>query len=130
MDLDLFAAQRGVAIVEGQPEGGAWGTYCADSHTITLLSGLGPTQRRTTLAHELGHAVHRHRGHSIEQEKTADAYATWLLFGACHFFKAAQGAEHIEAVAADLGVMPDLACVALKRARNVLRPRRQRFRGY
>lgn len=60
-------------------ERGLLGLYDARRHTIVLDAGLTPVERRCVLAHELGHAHHRHRSGSPANERVADAFAARLL---------------------------------------------------
>lgn len=60
-------------------EPGILGLYDARCHVIVLAAGLTPVERRCVLAHELGHAHHRHRAGSAANERVADAYAARLL---------------------------------------------------
>ncbi|GAA2171390.1 hypothetical protein GCM10009846_05050 [Agrococcus versicolor] len=60
-------------------EPGLLGLYDARAHRIWLAEGLTPVERRCVLAHELGHARHRHRSGTPANERVADAFAARLL---------------------------------------------------
>lgn len=108
MHLDLLADYLNVEVVDGTPSDDRWGEFDEETRTITLLHRLAPIQRTCTLAHELAHAVYRHRGCRDSQERQADEYAWWLTIPLCSFLEAASAHETVEAVADELGVMPDM----------------------
>ncbi|WP_150460369.1 ImmA/IrrE family metallo-endopeptidase [Nesterenkonia ebinurensis] len=58
---------------------GRWGEYRHHHRRIRLLSCLAPVQYRSTLAHELGHAVYGHRRSTARTELEADAWAARYL---------------------------------------------------
>jgi hypothetical protein len=78
-DLDAIARGLGVRVAVADLGPGLLGLYDARSHRIWLAPGLTPVERRCVLAHELGHAHHRHRSGSPANERVADAFAARLL---------------------------------------------------
>lgn len=74
-----MADALGVRVTTRPLEPGLLGVYDADHHAISLTLGLTPVERRCVLAHELGHAVHRHRDGSPSNERAADAFAARML---------------------------------------------------
>jgi len=91
---------------------GRWGEYRHDNHTIRLLASLGPIQHRCVLAHELGHAYHRHCGKKPWQERQADAYAVHLLIRPDEWRAAITVHDRVEAIVHDLQVTPRLVRAA------------------
>ncbi|WP_417215182.1 ImmA/IrrE family metallo-endopeptidase [Arthrobacter sp.] len=73
-----------------------WGGYDGRTHTIHLAESLGPLQARSTLAHELSHAEHRHQGSSTDENNGQEARHTaaqWL-FGPCGPCRSRRRPEH------------------------------------
>lgn len=103
---DILAGELGVTILDEWPEGDSWGQYDHATKTIYLRPDLGPIQRRSTLAHELGHAVLEHVGTTVTQERLANEYAALAQIRLCDLMKAAQATECSQGAAAELGVMP------------------------
>ena len=106
MDLELVAEHLGVRVDYVPPVTGGWGEYDAAAHRINLHPGLGPLQRRAVLAHELGHAAHRHEASTPRNEREADEMAHWLTIPLCGFLRAARAQETVPGVADELGVLP------------------------
>lgn len=74
-----MADALGVRVATAPLDPGFLGLYDADRHAISLTLGLTPVERRCVLAHELGHAIHRHRTGSPSNERVANAFAARLL---------------------------------------------------
>lgn len=73
------AAEYGVHVhVWGLPEGKR-GLYDDEEKRIYLNLRLTHNERRSTLAHEIGHAHYRHSCHSPKAERQARAHAARLL---------------------------------------------------
>lgn len=106
--LEAIAKSLGVHVRFGWVPEGTWGTYDADLHLITLRWGLGPVQLLCTLMHELGHAANRHRGHNARQEREANAWAAVRLIGRDDLVNAVVVESTLQAVAHNLGVLPDV----------------------
>lgn len=86
---------------------GWWGAYDAEEHAIYLAESLAPLQARSTLAHELAHAEHRHHGSTDEQEQEARHAAAQKLIGdPSNLAAAVAGLNLAGALAIGLGVLP------------------------
>lgn len=87
IDLLDLATDMGVWVDEdraGWLQGGQLGGWFSDYGLVLLRRGLSPVQELCTLAHELGHAYHRHDSAatgwwSARQEQQADQFAVELL---------------------------------------------------
>ncbi|GAB3191984.1 ImmA/IrrE family metallo-endopeptidase [Nesterenkonia suensis] len=112
MDLHHHAEVLGVDEIRYVEGLSRWGRYDDRTHTITLLAGMGLIQRRSTLAHELGHAYHRHTGDGPKDERQADLYAARLLIPPSAWAWATSQADSIPALAEELLVHPRLVAVA------------------
>ncbi|WGD36649.1 ImmA/IrrE family metallo-endopeptidase [Lysinibacter sp. HNR] len=87
---------------------GMQGRYLDDIRTIELAHQLSGGSEICTLAHELGHAIHRHR-HSTEQtEREADEIAAQLLITDEAYARAEKMAENHSFIARELGVTPPI----------------------
>lgn len=104
--LDRMAHHIGVRVERSIPQVGQWAEYDATAHLIRLHPSLAHTQTVSTYAHELGHAMHRHRCSTPRTEREADHAAHWLTIGLCDFLRACQAHESMQAVAHELGVLP------------------------
>ncbi|MBP2319614.1 ImmA/IrrE family metallo-endopeptidase [Nesterenkonia lacusekhoensis] len=109
-DLEGIAHRMGVRVEHRTSlRRGRWGEYDHRHREIRLLTGLGPVQYRSTLAHELGHAHHGHWWTSLRHEDQADTYAAWLLISPAEWTLAtAIYPDCPQSVAAELGVLPRL----------------------
>lgn len=85
---------------------GWWGFYDPDWHVVGLRPRLGPVQRASTLAHELGHAFFRHRGSHFWQEESASNWAVGVLIDPAEFESAIRVFDSVTAVAHELNVLP------------------------
>ena len=103
---DWLAGELGVTVLDEWPEGDSWGEYDHETKTIYLRPDLAPIQRRSTLAHELGHAVYGHVGSTRTQERQADEFGALFQIRLCDLLKACKAVECPQGVAAELGVMP------------------------
>lgn len=61
------------------------GYYLRDQAMIVLRAGMTRAESRSVLAHELGHAYHRHDGDSPRAERQADIYAARLLIDSAQY---------------------------------------------
>lgn len=106
MHIEQIVADLGVTVRTGKLPDGWWGSYNHTHHEIVLRPRLGALQKRSTLAHELGHAFHRHAGSTLFNERQASIWAARSLItdqafiDACSVTDTAQGMAHI------LGVLP------------------------
>lgn len=106
MNLELIAQDLGVRITRGALPAGWWGSYNHRTLTITLHRSLGPVQYKSTLAHELGHAHHRHETSTPGNEWQASVWAARTLIQHDQFLEAAYAADRVAGVANILEVMP------------------------
>lgn len=111
MDLDKIAELFGVQVNETDDLDPAWnGMYRHPERLILLRKGMDYWKRRSTLAHELGHAYYRDEIHGDPRlELRADQYAARLLISE----DAYRAAEHLHgphpgAIAHELGVTLDV----------------------
>ena len=120
-DLAVLAESMGVRLV--RHNGGPKGFYHHPSRTISTRRGLSVAQYKSTLAHELGHAVNGDTpttGHyHARQERRADEYAARLLLDGAdvHTIITANGG-HLAPAAYELEVTTHLLKVWLKQKRN------------
>ncbi|WP_442867635.1 ImmA/IrrE family metallo-endopeptidase [Citricoccus sp. NR2] len=108
MNLDTVAERLGCSIASAHPVLGDWGEYNSATHTITLHPALSGIQYTATLAHELGHAAHRHEQSTPATEREADYFAHWLLIPLCGFLRAAQAHHTMQGVAHELELLPSM----------------------
>lgn len=106
MDLDTLLGELGVTVEVGELPDGLWGGYSHAERRIVLLPGLGPTQQRSVLMHEIGHAVHGHRGTTPAQEREASHWAARRLISMPAFIAACQVSDTAQGIAHHLGVLP------------------------
>ena len=113
--LEGIAADMGVAVVEVESlPRGRWGDYSHARHRIRLLGRLGPVQRRSTLAHELGHAHYGHRRTTARTELEADTWAARQLIDPADWQYLTTIHADLLTVAAELQVLPRIAAVYAK----------------
>lgn len=96
----------GVAVTEDPLPYGWWGLYMVEHHLIILSPDLGPVQRKSTLAHECGHAYYRHDGTTQKQETQASRWAAKRLISESDFIDALRITDECRGLAQILGVMP------------------------
>lgn len=106
MDIDRYITETGVTVTTGTLPAGWWGAYDHRDHKIILRKRLGATQRRSVLAHELGHAYFGHKGSTLVQEREASQWAARRLIDATEFLDAIRVCEYRTGVAQLLHVMP------------------------
>lgn len=93
------------------------GYYDADSRTVVYDFNLSPVQRRSVLAHELGHAYYDHQCQDDpDSEAAADLYAAYLLIDPDAYAAAEEIDPSPAAIADELGVTVDLVHVFERRA--------------
>ena len=102
----LELGNRVVRVVEEDLPAGWWGAYDSREDTILLKPGLGPLQRRSTLAHEAAHATLGHHGHCPRQEHAAEELAASWLIQDREFMAATMVHDRVQAVADELNVLP------------------------
>lgn len=106
MDFERYITETGVTVTVGKLPIGWWGAYDYYEHKIILRPRLGATQRRSTLAHELGHAWFQHKGTTPKQEREASMWAARRLIDGEAFIDAVRLTEHRTGIAQILAVMP------------------------
>jgi hypothetical protein len=108
VSLESLIAELGVVVVDGAVPVGTWGSYCALTHTITLLVGLSAIQRKCVLWHEISHALHGHVGKHADQEELANTWAARQLIRLEDYVEASACWSHIRDVARHLEVIPSM----------------------
>jgi len=73
------AADEGLTVHACRLPPGMLGCYEPDASRIWFDLGLTPAERRSVIAHELGHHRYRHRESTPSNERAADRYAASLL---------------------------------------------------
>lgn len=106
MDFERYITETGVTVTTGRLPDGWWGAYDYYDHKIILRPRLGGTQRRSTLAHELGHAWFQHKGTTVKQEREASMWAARRLIDGEALIDALRVSEHRTGIAQILAVMP------------------------
>ena len=92
-------------MVEGDL-GGLHGAYMHDHRAILIDWRLGPVQRRSTLAHELGHAYYGPDCSTARTERDASEWAARILIRGCDLVMLSRAHDTPPAVAEELGVLP------------------------
>lgn len=106
MDIDRIAGDLGVTVRTGRVPDGWWGSYSHMKHEITLRPRLGAIQRRSSLAHELGHAYYMHKRSTPQAEREASLWAARHLIKLPEFIDACQLQDTAQGIAHILGVLP------------------------
>lgn len=106
MDIDRIVGELGVTVRTGTLPNGWWGAYNQQKHEIILRPRLGALQRRSTLAHELGHAQYMHAGSTPFNERQASIWAARRLIQASAFIDASTISDTAQGIAHILGVLP------------------------
>lgn len=106
MDLERIVGELGVTVRAGRLPEGWWGSYNHITHEITMRPRLGGLQRRSTLAHELGHAYYRHECSTPQTERQASVWAARRLIRASEFIDACRQDDTAHGIAHILGVLP------------------------
>lgn len=106
MQWERIVAELEVSVSEQALPRGWWGAYSQADHSIILAEGLGFIQRRSTLAHECGHAYYRHLGSDPKQERQASVWAAKRLIDESEFIDALRTTDDFLGLAHLLSVMP------------------------
>lgn len=106
MDIERAIDELEVSIVEARLPYGWWGAYDSTNHRILILPELAWVQRRSVIAHELGHAYYRHPGTSVKQERQASHWACRRLIDQSDFIDALRISDDVQGVAHILEVLP------------------------
>lgn len=78
-DLLRHAADQGLTVHACRLPQGMLGCYEPDAARIWFDLGLTPAERRSVIAHELGHHHHGHRESTPRNERDADRFAASML---------------------------------------------------
>jgi Zn-dependent peptidase ImmA (M78 family) len=78
-DLLRIAADEGLTVHATRLPSGYLGFYEPDASRIWFDLGLTPAERRSVIAHELGHHRYRHRESTPRNERDADRFAASML---------------------------------------------------
>lgn len=82
------------------------GLYDDAASRIYVALGLPMDEVKATLAHELGHALHRHDCSTPQNERQADKRAAWLLVDPQAYAEAEAIDDHPAAIAESLELTP------------------------
>lgn len=104
--LDRWIEALGVQVVYGDLDGALYGGYMHDLRAIVIDKSLGPVQRKSTLAHELGHAILGHDCSTPANEREASEWGARIMIQGCRFWRATRMYDTPQEVAAELGVLP------------------------
>ncbi|WP_144795740.1 ImmA/IrrE family metallo-endopeptidase [Microbacterium paludicola] len=85
LELVRFAASLGIELHASHLPEDVLGYYSPDESRIYFDLQLTPNERRTTIAHELGHAHYGHRCDTSRNELQADKYAATLLINPAEY---------------------------------------------
>jgi len=78
-ELLRYAAEQGLTVHACRLPQGMLGCYEPDASRIWFDLGLTPAERRSVIAHELGHHHHGHRESTPPNERAADRFAASML---------------------------------------------------
>jgi Zn-dependent peptidase ImmA (M78 family) len=128
-DLLAMAARAGLEVHAIAMPPGDLGYYSHDERRIYFNLRCTPAERRSVIAHELGHAYYSHECDGAKAEYQADLYAATLLVGPEAYAELEQINHHAEWIADEMGVtvgiIHDYRRYCLRRMGNVtyVRPR-------
>ena len=105
-NLHRIADELGVSIRRGSLPHGWWGAYDHRVHGITVHDAARGIQLRSILAHELGHAYHRHAGSTPRFEREASHWAARHLISMGAFLDCLHWCDRKQGAAHHLGVLP------------------------
>ncbi|ARC56037.1 hypothetical protein AS850_02980 [Frondihabitans sp. 762G35] len=110
-DLIHIAASLGLRIHASHLPAGILGMFSSAEGRIYFDLHLTPHERRSVIAHELGHAYYGHdcdHGESSAQERQADAYAAALLVDPYDYAELERISADAHYIAEELGVTEDV----------------------
>ncbi|SDG23374.1 ImmA/IrrE family metallo-endopeptidase [Microbacterium sp. 77mftsu3.1] len=114
-ELLKLAARMGISVHGAHLEPGVFGEWYEDEREIYFDLKLCPSERDTTIAHELGHA---HLGHACEDdpraEEQADVFAARLLIDPAAYAQLERSGLLPHDIADELGVTLDLVNVFMQ----------------
>ena len=104
-ELLAHAAQLGVHVHTAHLPAPYRGFYDHENNRVVFDYALTPIERRSVLAHELGHVFHGHEGHGVRaQEDAADRYAAQLLIDPAVYARLERVHGDPQSIADELGV--------------------------
>ncbi|MDY0828547.1 ImmA/IrrE family metallo-endopeptidase [Microbacterium sp. BG28] len=103
-----LAAQQGLTVHAAHLEEGVLGMYSPDEARIYFDIKLTAFERRSVIAHELGHHHHGHTCDSEANERQADAYAARLLIDPERYAALCRVSMDHEFLAEEFGVTVDV----------------------
>lgn len=106
--LEIIADHLQCTIITQEPMVGQLGEYDHSRHLIRLHPRLSGLLLSEVLAHELGHAAHKHTESTAVTEAQADQFAHWALIPFCKYLTATAAHTTAQAVAHELGVLPGM----------------------
>lgn len=106
-DLLRFAADEGLTVHATRLPPGYLGFYEPDARRIWFDLGLTPAERRSVIAHELGHHHYGHRESTPRNERDADRYAASMLIAPDDY-------ERLERIHPDVHTLADELDVTVK----------------
>lgn len=102
------AAEMGIRVHAAHLPDGILGYYSPEEGRVYFDFALTPSERVTTIAHELGHAHHGHRCDSDRNERQADTYAAELLIDPSEYAYLERISTDAAYIADELGVTTEL----------------------
>lgn len=121
-ELIAHAATLGVSVHVAHLPPEYRGYYDRESKIVVYGFDLTPIERRSVLAHELGHAFYDHDcDGGTRAEQAADLYAAYLLIDPEQYRQAEAIDPSVDAIADELGVLPRLVRIYEERALTRLR---------
>lgn len=103
-DLVRMAARAGLEIHAVEMPAGDLGYYAPEEFRIYFNLACTPAERRSVVAHELGHHWHAHDCDSERAERQADTYAATLLVDPARYAQLERFNPDVEWIADELGV--------------------------
>lgn len=108
-ELLAHATHLGVSVHVAHLPGSYRGFYDHENSRVVYDFTLTPIERRSVVAHELGHVFHGHVGHGVRShEDAADRYAAQLLIHPAEYARLERVHPDVQTIADELGVEPHL----------------------
>lgn len=105
-DLLTKAAEYGLTVHGSHLKNGKIGRYVPDLRRVYFDLSLTAAERRSVIAHELGHAHYGHDHDSPQNERQADAFAAKLLVDPDWYAELEQINHDAEWIAEEMTVAP------------------------
>lgn len=105
-DLIAIAASFGIRLHAAHLPENVLGLYDHEASLIYFDLSLTPSEQRSVIAHELGHAYYGHEGESPVNERQADAFAAQLLVDPRDYAECEQINPDVHYIAEELSVTP------------------------